>query len=129
MISANIVTVDKILKGQYVDLCDLLQDNTLLSKKTAGGECKGSESSSGHSHRFRKQEFTRDKAGLLSWMQCFIVYTAIICSKNPGRINDLLPYIVMMIIEGWRFKFQGWLTYNEMFRQSVVRSESHCGLS
>ena len=31
MIPATLV--DKILKGQYVDMCDLLQDNILLSKR------------------------------------------------------------------------------------------------
>ena len=80
--------VDRILKGQYVDLCDLLQDNLLLSKKTAGGGCKGSESSSAHSHRFKKWEFTRDEAGLLSWVQCFAVYTAIMNRIVPVHPDD-----------------------------------------
>ena len=116
--------VDKIVKGQYVDLCDLLQDNILLAKRAPIGERNDTDPGSGHTRRHKKREFTRDEAGLLSWTQCFAVYTAIVCSQNPDRINDLLAYMVTMINEGRRFKFQGWLTYYEMFRQSVVKSKS-----
>lgn len=61
---------------------------------------------------------------MLSWIQCFAVYTAIVCSQDPSRFNDLLGYMVIMINEGRRFRYQGWLTYDEMFRQSVVKSKS-----
>ena len=116
--------VDKIVKGQYIDLCDLLQDNILLAKKAPSGDRSDGDSGSGHTRRHKKREFSKDEAGLLSWTQCFAVYTAIVCSQNPERINDLLAYMVTMINEGRRFKFQGWLTYDEMFRQSVVKSKS-----
>ena len=118
MIPENLV--EKILKGQYVDLSDLLQDNILLAKKSTGT----SATESGLTQRYKKREFTKDEAGMLSWMQCFTVYTAIVCSQDPGRLNDLLGYMVIMSNEGRRFKYQGWLTYDEMFRQSVVKSKS-----
>ena len=82
MIPATLV--DKILKGQYVDMCDLLQDNILLSKKATNGGAGGgggSEPSVGHTRR-RKREFTKDEAGLLSWIQCFAAFTAIVCSQD-----------------------------------------------
>jgi hypothetical protein len=56
MIPANLV--EKILKGQYVDMCDLLQDNILLSKKTTNGGTGGgggSEPSVGHTQRCRNK--------------------------------------------------------------------------
>ena len=124
MIPATLV--DKILKGQYVDMCDLLQDNILLSKKSTNGGAGGgggSEPSVGHTQR-RKREFTKDEAGLLSWIQCFAAFTAIVCSQDPTRCNDLLAYMVIMVNEARRFKYQGWLTYDEMFRQSVAKSKS-----
>ena len=94
MIPSNIV--EKILKGQYVDLCHLLQDNILLTKKITSGGTSGSNPGPGHTQQYRKREFTKDEAGLLSWTQCFAVYTAIVCcSQDASRINDLLAYILM----------------------------------
>ena len=56
----------------------------------------------------------------------FAVYTAIVCKKDPDRLTDLLAYMVTMINEAMRFKYKGWLTYDEMFRQSVAKSKSTC---
>ena len=58
---------------------------------------------------------------MLSWIQCFSIYTAIVCSEDSSRFNDLLGYTVIMINEGRQFKYQGWLTYDEKFRQSAVK--------
>ena len=121
MILAHLV--EKILKGQYVDLSDLIQDNILLAKKSASSSGT-SQTESGLIQRYKKREFTKDEAGMLSWIQCFAVYTAVVCSQDPSRFNDLLGYMVTIINEGRRFKYQGWLTYDEMFRQSVVKSKS-----
>ena len=107
------------MKGQYVEMSDLLQDNILLCKRAVSGTID-----SGHGQRYKKREFTKDESGLLSWIQCFIAYIAIVCSREPSRLNDLLAYMVIMINEGRRFKFQGWLTYDEMFRQSAAKSKS-----
>ena len=116
--------VEKIVKGQYnIDLSDLLQDNILLAKKSASGS-GNHQIESGLIQRCKKREFTKDEAGLLSWTQCFAVYMAIVCSHDPSRLNDLLGYMVIMINEGRRFKYHGWLTYDEMFRQSVAKSKS-----
>ena len=65
MIPATLV--DKILKSQYIDSGDLLQDNILLSKNVHKGGGGRSEPSVGHTQR-RKQVFTEDEAGLLSWI-------------------------------------------------------------
>lgn len=105
-----------------MDLSDLLQDNILLAKKSAssGGT---SQNESGLVQRYKKREFTKDEAGMLSWIQCFAVYIAIVCSQDLTRFNDLLGYMVIMINEGRHFRYQGWLTYDKMFRQSVVKSK------
>ena len=114
--------VEKISKGQYIELSELLQDNILLSKRNVMGS--GTTAESGHTHRYKKREFTKDEAGLLSWTQCFVAYTAIVCAQNPNRLGDLLAYMVIMINEARRFKYQGWLTYDEMFRQSAAKSKT-----
>jgi hypothetical protein len=66
---------------------------------------------------------TKDEAGLLSWIQYFAAFTAIVCSQDPSRRKDLLAYMVIMVNEARRFKYQGWLTYDEMFQQSAAKSK------
>ena len=60
--------VDKIQKGKFADLCDLLQDNILLAKKSASEGGLGAKDAA--SGQRRKREFTKDEGGLLSWTQC-----------------------------------------------------------
>ena len=76
MIPAHLV--EKIFKGQYVDLSDLLQDNILLAKKSASS-ISTSHTESGLIQRYKKREFTKDEAGMLIWIRCFAVYTAVVC--------------------------------------------------
>ena len=82
-----------------VDLSDLPQDNILLTKKSASSSGT-SQTESGLIQRYKKWEFTKDEAGISSWIQCFAVYTAVVCSQHPSRFNDLLGYTVTMINEG-----------------------------
>ena len=86
-------------------------DNTLMSKKSTSGGGVGSDLRIGHTQQYKKWEFTKDKAGLMSWIQSFAVYTAIVCSQDASKFNDLLAYTVIMIDERRHFKFEGWLTY------------------
>ena len=79
MIPSNLV--EKIIKGQYIDLCNLLQDNILLSKKSGSGN--GSTFEVGYTQHYKKREFTKDDVGLLSWIQCFVVYTTISVFSGP----------------------------------------------
>ena len=83
-------------------LSDLLQDNILLVKKSAssGGT---SQTESGLVQRYKKREFTKDEAGMLSWIQCFAVYIAIVSFQDPSRFSDLLRYMVILINAGRRF--------------------------
>ena len=58
-----------------------------------------------------------------SWVQYL---AATVCSQDPTRIDDLLACMVIMIHD-WRHytcKYQGWLTYDEISSQSVVKLKS-----
>ena len=52
--------VEKIMKGHYVDLSDLLQDNILLAKKSASSSGT-SQTEPGFVQRCKKREFTKDE--------------------------------------------------------------------
>ena len=49
---------------------------------------------------------------LLSWVQCFSVYTAVVASAFPERVHELLPYQTLIICEIRRCGRKGWLAYD-----------------
>ena len=57
---------------------------------------------------------------LATWVQCFSLYTAIICSQSPGRITDLLGYMCQIVRASHRFKWPSWVIYDQNFRQEAA---------
>ena len=76
--------VSRILQGEYVDMEELLRDN-LEVQRCSSSQLTGS-SSSGSSPSRRRRDFP----DLLSWVQCFGTYVAIVTNKQPERMCPLL---------------------------------------
>ena len=53
-------------------------------------------------------------------MQCFSLYTAIVCSQSPERITDLLGYMCQIVRASHRFKWPSWIIYDQNFRQEAA---------
>ncbi len=113
--------VAKILKGTYVDMADLLQDNIALEKRVSATD---QETGALKSTVGKKRELTEDVQGLLSWAECFNTYTCVVVSKAPDKFKPLTAYQSMVIRETRRFGFRGWLQYDHLFRQQAARSSS-----
>ena len=63
----------------------------------------------------------REVPDLLSWVQCFGIYTAVLASKYPERVQKLLAYQTLIIREeARRCGGKGWLSYDTYFRQQMV---------
>ena len=117
--------VDRILRGDFLELSELLNDNIQLAKRNTHSDPEGvqqlilgRQQSSG---KQRRREFTPDSAGLLSWVQCFGIYATIVCQQNPSRMKDLMAYLITMINEARRFKYKGWIQYDDLFRQQAAK--------
>ncbi len=68
--------VSKIQRGEYIDMAELLQHNLeALHRGTL------LEQSAGTSHPSKRNR--REVTDLLSWVQCFGSYTAIVMSAHP----------------------------------------------
>ena len=67
--------VKKILKGEYVDMAELLKDNMEV-------EMRLQESEMGHATRVATR---REIPDLLSWLHYYSLYAAIICSQYPEK--------------------------------------------
>ncbi len=108
--------VSKILKGEFVDMADLLRDNIEAERRYASsGTAASSAVQPARSHR-------REVPDLFSWVQCFGVYASVVASKQPGRVGQLLAYQTMIIREARRCGGSGWQAYDTMFRQQVAHA-------
>ena len=105
--------VGRIIKGDFIDMAELLRDN-LEAQQRGGWQEIPSSTASGLSRQRRKVP------DLLSWVQCFGIYTAVVASRYPERIQKLLAYQTLMVREVRRCGGKGWLSYDSYFRQQMV---------
>ena len=104
--------VQKIQKGEFVDMSEMLQDNIQLEKKAPGSET---------SKQHKKRELSEDSNGLLSWVECFVTYSQILLAKHPEKAQDLAAYLALVVREARRFNFRGWLQYDHLLRQHTAK--------
>lgn len=70
------------------------------------------------------QPSRREIPDLISWVQCFGVYAAVVSAKHPDRMLQLLAYQTMVVREARRCGGRGWQSYDAMFRQQAAISPS-----
>ena len=51
-------------------------------------------------------------SGILEWVQCFGIYLAVVCRREPHRIQDLLGYQVLIIEASQEYQGDGWIGYD-----------------
>ena len=107
--------VAKILKGDYVDMAELLRDNMEAERRRPRSQHMDSASTSGGGSR-------REVPDLFSWIQCFGMYAAVVTSKHPEKTQQLFAYQTTLVREARRCGGKGWLAYDSMFRQQASLS-------
>ena len=106
--------VKRILRGEYVDMSELLSDNLEAERRRALSEMGESG----------PRVSRREVPDLLSWLKCFSLYAAIVASQYPGKTRDLWAYQALMIEEERRCGGKGWRLYDAGFRQQIRSLES-----
>ena len=101
--------VAKIVKGDYVDMAELLRDNIEAERRRATDSSAAGLSTS--------QARRREVPDFLSWLQCFGVYVGIVATHKPEKLRQLMAYQTLMIREARRCGGDGWQGYDTMFRQ------------
>ena len=106
--------VQRILKGEYVDMAEFLKDNAEVERRrlTAG--------ESGQTPRACRREITDFE----SWMLCFSAYATVVCARYPHKARELWAYQALMIAEHHNCGGRGWLLYDCAFRQQISLLES-----
>lgn len=107
--------VRKILKGEYVDMAELLKDNMEVERRRLGGDASAAP--------FPSRASRREVPDLLSWVQCFSLYAGVVTSRYPEKIKELLAYQATIVAEARRCGGRGWLLYDTAFRQNITSLE------
>ena len=66
----------------------------------------------------------RRVTSITSWAQCFMVYAAILLSKFPHKVGEVMAYGKMIIREAGRHVGEGWKVYDTLFRQMVAADKT-----
>ena len=85
----------KILRGEYIDMAKLLRDNLEAQRRAATTEVATPHPASTPKNR-------REVPDILSWVQCFGVYMAVVTSTFPERTKELLAYQTLIVREARR---------------------------
>ena len=95
--------VKRILKGEYVDMCELLKDNIEAERKRTVSESRAS------GDPLLKATQLREIPDMLSWLQCFSLLKSEGVTGVPGSNDIRSP-------QDWA---RGWAQYDASFRQQI----------
>lgn len=98
--------VEKILRGQFIDMAELLRDKMEVERRRSKLESASASASA--------RPARREVPDLLSWVQCFGVFASVIASKYPERTTQLLAYQATIICEARRCGRGGWQGYDNV---------------
>ena len=108
----KIKIVKKITNGDFVDMAELLRDNIEAERRVSAVEGQKPPKAA-HTAR-------RKIPDLLSCVQGFGTFIAIVTSVHPGKVRQLLTYQTFIIREGRRLGGNGWRLYDTMFGQQAA---------
>ena len=101
--------VQKILKGYYVDMAELLPE-----KLSHVQEPQSSQSSDS------KKPKCKQVGDILQWVECFNAYTGVVLAQNPSRASDLLSYSSLIVHAARKYRGEGWVQYDVNFRRRAA---------
>ena len=96
---------------------ELLRDNMETERRHSKDD--GASTSSRQPAKSR-----REVPDILSWVQCFGIYTSIVVQTRPEKTQQLLAYQTMLLREARRCGGTGWQTYDTIFRQQVANNST-----
>ena len=106
--------VRRVLRGDYVDMAELTEENLELELRRAadGDEAKSAV------------PLSRLKAvpDVLTWARSFCLYAGIVVSAHPGKARDLWAYLATLL--SGADKGEWWRAYDSHFRQQLPALEA-----
>ena len=104
------------MKGEFVDMAELLRGNLEAERMRAQSELEPGKSGTLAPNRREIPDFT-------SWVQCFALYASVVQSRFPEKGKDLWAYLGVIASEYRRVGGSGWRLYDAAFRQQFASME------
>ena len=97
----------------YVDLAELLPENMELQRLADTESRHGSG-----------QRQPRQGNSLMTWVQCFVTYAAVVAEAHPNRMRDLMVHLRMIVREAQRHGGDGWRSYDVLLRKIAAANSA-----
>ena len=79
--------VDRVHKGEYIEMGDMLPEFWVAPRE-------GKEATAQRLARNRGRRQTQD---ICVWSQCFAIYVAVMSTKWPQRVPEMMAYMIQII--------------------------------
>ncbi len=108
--------VKKIQALEFVDFSELMPNNRELLRRMEVGEKPTPPPPS--------KTPLRRVTNVTTWAQCFMAYAAILLSKYPDKLIEVMAYGKMILKEAARHGGDGWKVYDTLFRQMLAADKT-----
>nr|XP_060635367.1 uncharacterized protein LOC132777075 [Anolis sagrei ordinatus] len=95
-------TIDKILRGEYIDIFSLM----FREPDESDDE--------------EEEEMRRVDQNWSNWFPCFLIYASVIIKAYPARAHSLIQYLNIIHNAYMKFRGNAWLRYDECFRTKAA---------
>ena len=102
-------------------MAELVRDNMELERRRDARDTTTS------AFGLRSQPNWWEVPDLLSWVQCFGMYAAVLGNSYPDKVQQLYAYQTMIVREAHRCGGKGWLSYDQMCFANKQRSVQQTG--
>ena len=115
-------TADRILRGEYIDVNDLLPEALGLAQHPAGqlrlqiGDHGAVLLADQGTSSTRVKRHVHDFS---TWMEAWTTYLYVLVSSAPERAPELLAYQAIITDANQKFRSDGWLAYDSQFRAAA----------
>ena len=108
-------TYDKILRWEFVDMAEL-QSVGVLVKLSLEPDPHWFIILPGLEVAQARKKPIQD---LLTWIQCFNIYIAVVAKKHPDMVPEMLAHMLIVMRAQREYKEPAWRLYNEAFRDKA----------
>ena len=101
--------VTKILRGDFVEMGELLPEFHALSRDEDGA-----------SRSDTKSRRSRSVTDILMWLQCFGTYVSVLAPSQPDLAPELMSYMSLIIRVSQDYAGLAWVRYDSAFRRQAA---------
>ena len=112
---------DRIVRGEFVDLNNLLPERLMLEPDDCFELSVGARRSVSIRPRSTSSQPTRHREhDMASWLEAFILYPSVLMDASPDRAGQLLAYQARILEANNNYDTDAWLAYDLRFRHALA---------